>query len=204
MTDALDVTFILTCFNREAYVPYALRVLASYRRIRPQIVLCYNGTSDLQCDVRLPPTGKHNGDHSLTMAGYRLRHHERIVKLSIDSWLLDEEKIVTIFDDLEAAQLPYAGNPWIGDGPGSLATDVIFADLRFGDLFENWTDPGPKMEIGMWRQLQSLRKGYLLLHQREPVHDEHRFSCAGLRWAMDHNLERNLTLARRWAPWLGF
>jgi hypothetical protein len=205
MTDTLDVTVILTCFDREAYVPYALRVIESYRRLRPQVVLCYNGTNDLSCDVHLPPDRKHVGDHAMTLAGYRLRRHDRILKLSIDSWLLDEEPIVRIFDRLESQQLPYAGNHWHGNVPGSLATDIIFADLRFGDPFANWTELGPtNMEAGLWTQLRSLGKRHLTILEREPVHQTNRFACSKLRWAMDHDLEKNLELARKWAPWLGF
>jgi hypothetical protein len=200
-----EITFILTCFNREAYVPYALRVIESYRSIRPHVVFCYNGANEqLPCDVRLPPDKKHGGDHQLTMAGYRLRKHERILKLSIDSWLLDESTIIRIFDALEAARLPYAGNLWHHNAAGSLATDIIFADLRFGDFFEGWTEAVPSMEESLWKQLRALGKPYLLLPERVPVHFTHRFSCAGLRWTMNHDLEKNLALARQWAPWLGF
>lgn len=204
MTHRCAVTFILTCFDREDYVPYARRVIDSYRLIKPQVILCYNGTRDLQCDVRLPALHKHLGDHSLTMAGYQLKKHRRVVKLSVDSWLLDERKIIRIFDALEESRRPYAGNYWHWNAPGSLSTDVFFADLRFGDVFKGWHDVGPSMEEGMWTQVQRLGRGGLLIFEREPVHDDNRFACAPLRWTMHHELGLNLQTAREWAPWLGF
>jgi hypothetical protein len=200
----LAVTFILTCHDREEYVPYALRVIESYRSIKPQVILCYNGEQDLACDVRLPPLKKHHGDHSLTMAGYRLRRHQRIVKLSIDSWLLDESVIVNIFRRLESEQKPYAGNYWHSNWQGSLSTDVIFADLRFGNIFKGWNDARPSMEDSMWRQLTRLGKKPLLIEERHPIHFANRFACAKLRWTMEHDLQRNLANARAWAPSLGF
>ena len=189
----LECDVILTCTNREAYIPHALEVLRSYREIRATPILCYNGDGDIDCDVRLARESLHLGDYRMTMDGFRRCQHSRIIKLSVDTWLLDEAVIRRIFDRLAATRKPYAGNYWIENRRG-LATDMIFADLRWGNIFDHWRyDPARGIEVTLEEAVGKIGRGFLELTERHPVHEENRHECPALGMVAHHDLALNLS-----------
>ena len=189
----LECDVILTCTDREEYIPHALEVLRSYREIRATPILCYNGDGDVACDVRLGRKPLHLGDYQMIMAGFQRCQHSRIIKLSIDTWLLDEAVILRIFAVLDATRRPYAGNFWIENTRG-LSTDVIFADLRWGNLFEHWRyDPGREIELTLEEAVIEVGRGFLGLFERHPVHEANRHECPALGMVAHHDLALNLS-----------
>lgn len=98
---------------------------------------------------------------------------------------------------MEKAQVPYAGNLWHHNAPGSLATDIIFADTQFGNVFESFRDRTfPDFEITMWDTVHRLGRGYYTIKERHPVHWENRFNCKALWWTMEHSLDLNLAFVK--------
>ncbi len=197
----MRVGVIVTCFDREAYWPYLERIIRSYSRIEPDIAYCYNGSDATHpCDVRLKNEGLSLGDFSLTLAGYRLLIERntsnpltRFIKLSVDSWPCDDAALVTIFTHMEAHQACYGGNLWHRNLDGSLSTDIFFADIRYGNIFETLIAQGHQkdFEDTMARAVRSLGKPYLI-PERHPVHTSNRHRCEKLKWTMEHNLRANL------------
>jgi hypothetical protein len=193
----MRVNFILTCCTQPEQIPAAVEVLRSYAAVQPRWAVCYNGVDpSVPCDCRLRNRGLHRGDRDLTVRGYRWLRGDgcfRYAKLSVDSWLLDEQVILDVFREMEGRRVPYAGNRW--DADGKLATDVFFADLRFGDLFRRlrrrryWMG---KYERRIYLVVDRLGAGWYEIPERHPVHPNNRFCCPALHWTMFHRLEDNL------------
>jgi len=198
----VKINFVLRCYDKEEYIPYALAVINSYWEIEPSIVLCYDGVrKDVLCDVKIPSQGKQCGDANMIYLGYlehKLRNdNPRFLSMCVDSFLMDEDVIIRIFNEMEAGRCGYAGNNWNHEGEPTLATDIIFADLRFGNVFE-FDQVG--MEIEFWMYNHCMKKGIkpLIIKERIPVHPDNRFQCEKLKWTMHHTLKENLDNMRRW------
>lgn len=199
----MNVNFILTCTDREEYIPHMISILANYRKIFAQFCVCYNGDkNNIYHQVNRKYLVKSFGDSDLTIAGYdyliRQNDGYRFIKLSIDSWLLDGDKIIAIFEEMEKRQVPYAGNRWHGADHPSLSTDIFFADTRFGNVFTELPVSG-EFEVDMWKQVERIGKGFYTIPEREPVHDTYRVEVPDLKWTMHHELEKNLRNQREWA-----
>jgi len=202
----MKINFIVTVFDKEIYIPYLLRVINSYRIIKPEIVVVYNGSNpDFQCTLRRPNMGHQHGDHDLTMTGFNhfrtLNDGFRFIKIGVDSFLLDENVLIHIFETMEKERACYAGNRWHNEDSPSLSTDVIFLDTRFGnplnpphgmekdaDDFEQW----------MWKSVHRRNLKWLEIQQRKPVHPDNRMECEELKWTMHHQLDKNLDNMRNW------
>ena len=98
----MDVNFIITCYDREDYWPYLKKILDSYQTIKPHVAYCYSGVKeDVECDFRCSNRGHIEGDTDLMIGGYNLLKDNGVdkwIKLSVDSWLIDEEKIIELFN----------------------------------------------------------------------------------------------------------
>jgi hypothetical protein len=198
----MQVNFIITCFDKESFVDLAVKTITSYKKISPRICLAYNGKDEkFKCNVRIPNRGHQQGDLDLTLAGYEnLLHNEifRFVKIGADTCLLDEDIIISIFDDMARKRCGYAGNNW-HEGQTSLATDIIFADLRFGNAFEGLTLKGyPAYEWAMYGQCEKRKIKAMIIKDRVPVHPDNRNECEKLKWTMHHELDKNIANARKW------
>jgi len=216
----MNINFIITCYDKESYYPFLKSIINSYKRINPSIVLCYSGKDDnFPCDIRIE--NKINGgrgdnhhehactyvdsDYELTILGYdflKKNGTTNWIKLSVDSWLIDEDKIINIFEDLESKNCVYAGNKWYSHI--NLSTDIFFANSRNVDIFEDLKKYGKdcldvlyynKIPTGFENLMRYIVIPYnhLLINDREPLTaDGTRWICPKLGWCMSHVLETNI------------
>ena len=220
----MNVNFIVTCYNREDYWPHLKSIIESYKTIKPHIALCYNGTnedfkSDFRCEYK-PNGGRGNdrhphgvdyadADYELTMGGYNFLKSNGVnlwVKLSIDSWLLDENKLIQILDNLEKQDCAYGGNIWYKRV--NMSTDIFFANTKTNNIFEDMDKNGveffdylysiPNPE-GFEHLMYFISRQYnrLIIMDREPLSaDSTRWECPKLGWTMSHFLEGNLNFQK--------
>ncbi len=202
----MNVNFIITAFNKEEFLPLCLKTIRSYKTIRPRIVVCYNGSDpEFPADIRRDNLGHQRGDKDLTLAGYN--HHwmtnsdHRFIKIGIDTFLLNEQPIIEIFDRMEKAEACYAGNRWGNESEPSLATDIIFLDTRFGNPLcppDGMEEDGPQYEFWMWNSVHKNKLKIISIDERIPVHPNHRLEFLQFSWTMHHQLENNIDNMRRW------
>lgn len=202
----MKINFIITAFDKEIYLPHLLRVIQSYVTVEPQIVIAYNGSDpNFPCTLRRPNMGHQHGDHDLTMTGFNhfrtLNDGFRFIKIGIDSFLLDENFLIHIFDTMQKERACYAGNPWHNEDSPSLSTDVIFLDTRFGNPLNpphGMEKDGDDYESWLWKSIHKRNLKWLEIQQRKPVHPDNRMECEELKWTMHHQLQANLENMRKW------
>jgi hypothetical protein len=202
----MKINFIITAFDKEIYLPTLLKIIRSYKRIEPEIVIAYNGSkADFPCTLRRPNMGHQHGDHDLTMTGYNhfktINDGFRFIKIGIDSFLLDENYLIHFFDMLPVSSCCYAGNRWHSEESNSLATDIMFLDTRFGNPLNpphGMTKDGDDYEQWMWQSMQRNNLHTMFIPYRTPVHPNNRLECEPLKWTMHHQLERNFDNMRKW------
>lgn len=216
----MNVNFIITCYDRESYWPHLKSIIESYKTIKPYIALCYNGLdenfdSDFRCEYK-PNGGRGNerhpsgvdyadADYELTMGGYNLLKSNGVdlwVKLSIDSWLLDENKLIQILENIEKQDCAYGGNIWYIRY--NMSTDIFFANTKNKNIFEDldkygveffdylYSIPNPQ---GFEHLMYFVSRQYnrLIIMDREELSgDSTRWECSKLGWTMSHFLEGNL------------
>jgi hypothetical protein len=216
----MNVNFIITCYNREEYWPELKKILDSYEIIKPHVALCYNGSDEnFECDFRCqykPNGGRGNDRHpsgcdyadadcELTLGGYDFLKSNGVnlwVKLSIDSWLLDEKKLIQILKNIENQNCAYAGNIWYKRI--NMSTDIFFANTNKNNIFEDmklhsveffdylYSIPNPE---GFEHLMYFISRQYdrLIIMDREPLNaNVSRWFCHKLGWTMSHLLEENL------------
>lgn len=216
----MNVNFIITCFDKENYFPYLKKIIDSYKKISPKIVLCYSGDDgNFDCDVRIKNLingGRGNNhhqhaclyadsDYDLTISGYNYLKNNKVtnwIKLSVDSWLIDEDKIIEIFNQLKLQDCVYAGNKWYSFI--NLSTDIFFANTENVDIFEDLKKYGKTFLDWLYDQkiptgFENLMRyiviphNYLIINDREPLEaDKTRWMCPELGWAMSHDLSTNI------------
>jgi hypothetical protein len=202
----MKVNFIVTAHDKEIYFPYLLKIITRYRKVEPEIVIAYNGSDpEFSCTVRRPPMPGSDGDSDLTMSGYNhfktINDGFRFIKIGVDTFLLDEDILVHIFEVMEQEKACYAGNKWHGNDSESLATDIMFLDTRFGNPLNpphGMEKDGADFEKWMWQSIRHRKLKWLTIQQREPVHPNNRMECAALKWTMHHQLEKNIENMRAW------
>jgi hypothetical protein len=200
----MKVNFIVTCHNREEYLDGLKDVLAHYYKIEPTMILCYNGNDpSFPADIRLQNTGHQKGDYDLTIAGYRkIRDNlcPRFIKIGIDSWLLDEDKIISIFDKMATINAAVGTSHWFVNHQRpdhSYATDIMFMDTRMGEVLGKINPPGC-FEAELWNAVKENNLNAYVIPERNPGDGPCRWSCPALGWTMEHNLQKNIAFAKRW------
>ena len=199
----MRVGFVITAFNKEEFRDLCLRVIYNYKRIRPEVVVCYNGDDhEFPCDIRMGNRGHQDGDCDLTLAGYDhliTNGHDRIIKIGLDTCLCDEFKLLELFHRMEHIGACYAGNRWGHQGEETFSTDIMLLDLRSGAPFSGpFYREGPAFEWWMFNQMRRRRLHALMIDERIPVHPGNRMECAKLKWTMHHQLENNVANLRNW------
>lgn len=199
----LDVNFIVTNYNREDYWPYLKNILNSYKKIKAHIAYCYSGVKqDEVCDFRCINRGHIEGDTDLMIGGYNLLKNNGVkkwIKICVDSWLLDEDKILGIFDVMDKNDYVYSGNTWTSSP--YFATDIFFSrdnEFKFmekftGGAIQYITEINYSIE-GYIADLARESNRYYLIPEREPVQGDYgtRFVVESLGWVMHHNLGDNI------------
>jgi len=191
----VKINFIITCHNREKYFPYLKDIIYSYQTIEPNITLCYNGeTEDLAYDLKIPNYGHQVGEYSLVKLGYVLsnikQENHYFVKLSVDSWLLNEDVILETFKTMQEAKTPYGGSCW--SNQIQLSTDIFFADTRYGNIFEELKFDDCLLEYCMYNAVRRLGKGHLTIKRRNSQSATDSIKCNSLNWVYSHDLDFNL------------
>jgi hypothetical protein len=196
----MEINFIITCFNKEQYWPYLRTILNSYIKIQPHIAYCYNGKNEKEiCDFKCENRGQSPGDADLIIGGYRLLKNNGIkkwIKLSVDSWLLNEDIILDIFNNMEKKNMWYGGATWVHSN--HMATDIIFATTELLEEFCNSMKEFNKninmpLEQHMYKIVT--KRKYYLIPGRHPVpygSEGTRHIANSLGWTMQHKLEDNI------------
>lgn len=224
----IEVNFIVTVYNSEDYWIHLKKILDDYTKIKSNYVVCYSGERDnFDCDFRVE--NKMNGgrgldhhqsaclwadmDFILTIGGYNLLKNNGVnkwVKLSIDSWLLDEEKIIQIFEFLEKEDCVYGGNVWYTHQ--CISTDIFFVNTKEKNIFEDLSTHGnifldylyyKKIPLGFEYLMKNIitPHNYGIILGREPIlSDSTRWFCTELGWCMFHQLEKNLDFLNNFVP----
>ena len=131
--EKIKINFIVTCFDKEVYWPKLKELLYSYQNIEPIVALAYNGEDpNFECSVRVENKGLQQGEFELIQAGYKYLLEQDtpsdiFVKISIDSWLCNEDVIINIFNKMQHFRVPYAGNYW--SLQDELSTDIMFVNI---------------------------------------------------------------------------
>jgi hypothetical protein len=199
----VDINFIVTCYNREEYWPHLQNILNSYKKIKAHTVYCYSGVKpDVVCDFRCANRGHIEGDTDLMIGGYNFLKNNGVskwIKISVDSWLLDEDKILDIFDIMDKNDQVYAGCRWTGDPWWS--TDIFFSRDNDYHFMEKFTSTAinyiTTVDYSIERCIADVAKGYgkyYMIPERDPVPGNYgtRFVVDALGWVMYHDLNENL------------
>lgn len=223
-----EINFIITVYNRENYWSYLKSILDNYKQIKSNYVICYSGEDDnFYSDFKIKNTinGGRGSDHhmhssphvdmdyDLIIGGYNILKKNNVtnwIKLSVDSWLLDETKIIEIFDFLTNEDCSYAGNNWYSKFNKS--TDIFFANTKNQNILEDFKKNGKefldylydiKSPEGLERLMNYIIEpyNYAIISDREPiVADSTRWMVPKLGWCMSHNLETNIEFLKTYIP----
>ena len=199
----MRINFIITANDKEDFLEPLLSVLRGYKKIKVSHCIAYNGKQDdFPRHMWIPNRGHQQGDMDLTKAGYyalKSNNVFRFIKIGIDSFLLDEDQIIRIFNEMEKSQCGYAGNRWGHEDEQSLSTDIIFSDIMFGNVFDGLDMEGyPGYEFAMWGHCNKYKIKAMMIKERIPVHQANRLECEALKWTMHHQLERNIANMEKW------
>lgn len=221
-----EINFIITVYNREDYWPHLKKILDGYKNIKSNYVVCYSGENDnFEYDFRIKNqlNGGRGNDHhihatpyvdmdfDLMIGGYELLKNNNVtnwVKLSIDSWLVDENKIIDVVNFLNKENCVYGGNIWYSHI--NLSTDIFFANTEKKNIFEELKLHGKKFLDWLYYKkiptgLENLMRyvviphDYAIILDREPLTaDGTRWLCPKLGWCMSHCLETNIEFVKNY------
>ena len=180
----MNVNFIITCYNREAYWPHLHKLIMSYKTIIPHIAFCYNGMSNMDCDYRCDNPGLSAGDGKMICGGFNALKNNGIhrwIKLSVDSWLCNEQVIFTLLDLMDSKKLHYIGSDWDKTG---FSTDIMFADSIFMNEFVN-NITNIKLEKHCKNIAHKLGFYHIIPNRGRSLNTT-------LGWTMQHDLKKNL------------
>lgn len=192
----MEINFLVTCYDKEDYLMGLKEVMNSYRKIKPNMKIAYNGNiNSFPCDIKIQNRGHQLGDIDLTLNAYNSFRNgvSKFVKLGIDSWLLNEDIVIDIFNELDSKQACYAGNYWFENSQESLSTDIFFSNIEYGNIFENFIWDGKYFETSLFASIKKMNSKILIINEREPVHPANRFKVIPLSWTMSHSLKENLS-----------
>jgi hypothetical protein len=205
------INFIITCYNREQYWEYLKQILDNYKLIESNYVITYNGVDNNFPAVYVGKNRGHQlGEYDCIIKGYEtlVPISHRWVKLSVDSWLLNEEKILDIFKKMEENKCGFAGQYWNPDNK-DISTDIMFVDTRFGNILEimkNNTfqnnNKKNKMEKYVYNLLIENNIKIHFIPERYPVHWENREKCEKLNWTMSHDLQENINCVKKYSNFI--
>lgn len=197
----MDVNFIITCFNREDYWPHLKRLILSYKKIRSHVAFCYNGTKNIPADFKCKNRGMTPGDCDMITGGYYFLRNNGVknwIKLSVDSWLVDESKIISIFEAMEKVRAVYGGCRW--DTAANFSTDIMFVREDNFQFMREFV-AGMANEIGNhnieWLAGKIARKcgRFYMIPERDGVPvapGKFRHVVPALGWCMFHDLQKNI------------
>ena len=204
----MDINFIVTCYDKEEYWPYLEDILKSYKKIKANYVLVYTGNKlDFNPTIRIPNRGHSRGDYDCIINGYKYlkerTNTSRWIKIGIDSWLLNEDVLISKFNEMERNTCGYAG-VWWDSSHDDISTDIFLADTSFGNAFESIEKHEvpdhltPRFEVYMAQMLNAYKIKCLILMERDPCWSHYRWKCPALGWTMSHKLQENLDFLKNY------
>jgi hypothetical protein len=198
----MNINFIITCYDKEEYLPYLQDILNSYKKIKATYTVVYTGNNEeFSANIVIPNRGHSKGDYDCMTRGYldlkSKNVDTRYIKIGIDSWLLDEDKLIEIFNKMEESQCGYSGI-WWDSHKDDISTDIFFVDTRFGNIFEKMLQVDVpdslihRLEVYMYNllNLHNIKIHFLL--ERWPTWSQYRWQCPTLGWTMSHDLQENI------------
>ncbi|MEY4371018.1 MAG: hypothetical protein RIQ48_734 [Pseudomonadota bacterium] len=206
-----EINFIITCFDKEAYWPYLKEIINSYKNIKSNIILCYNGANQnfkKEANIFIENTGHQHGEASLILKGFEYAQQNfkspLFIKLSIDSWLLNENIILDIFKYMDTNHICYAGNYW--NTLQQLSVDIFFINKNNGNFLESFKEQAHNienlkngssaLENILFDSISSKQYKFTIIKDRDPIHPNNRFCCPQLGWTMSHELQENLNFMK--------
>jgi hypothetical protein len=224
--DTIELNVIITCYDKEDYIPHLVEILNSYKKIKVNYVICYNGLKDdFDCHFKInyePNGGRGNDGHphgcpyaeadlDLLLGGYEYLKSNGVnlwVKLSADSWMADEDKILQILEEVDKTECSYAGNFWYEYK--NMATDIFFSSTKTNNIFEDFkknkteffdylyqvkSNQGLEMYVGFLSRVYDR----LIIHDREPMKaDSTRWGVKSLGWTMSHAIDNNINFVKNY------
>jgi hypothetical protein len=198
----MEINFIITCYDKEEYWPYLDKILKSYKKIKANYVVVYTGNKpEFNPNVRIPNRGHSRGDYDCIVNGYKYLKEKtncnRWIKIGVDSWLLNEDVLISKFNEMERNACGYAG-VWWNDARDDISTDIFLADTSVGNIFEHMLKHDvpdhltPRFEVYMKQILEEYGIKCLILMERHPCWADYRWKCPSLGWTMSHKLQDNL------------
>jgi hypothetical protein len=222
----IEVNFIITVYDKEEYWPYLKDIINKYKNIKSNFVVCYSGIDDnFDYDIKIKNLvngGRGNNhhvnscsyadmDYDLTIKGYEFLKKNNVknwIKLSVDSWLLDEKKLIEILNFMNENSFAYGGNIWYSHI--NLSTDIFFANTQKNNIFEDLKLHGKKFLDWLYEKkiptgFENLMRyvvipyDHFLILDREFLEDDnHRHECGTLGWCMFHKLENNINFMKKY------
>ena len=187
----MNVNFIITCYNREAYWPHLQKLIMSYKTIKANIAFCYNGLSNMDCHFRCSNEGLSAGDGRMICGGFNVLKNNNVhrwIKLSVDSWLCKEQVIIDFFNLMDTRKLHYIGSLW-DKSPHDFSTDIIFADTIFMNEFVSTFVPALKLEKHCSNVAHRL--GFYHI-----INNRSRMESKDLGWTMQHDIQKNINFLK--------
>ena len=145
-------------------------------------------------------------DCELTVDGYnylRKKNNNNLwIKLSVDSWLLDEDKIIKIFELMQEHDCPYGGNIWYIRQ--NMSTDICFFDTSKYNLLQEISDHHTSFfdhlhaivnPHGFEHLMYFISRQYnqLIIANREPLDaSTTRWCVPDIGWTMYHDISKNI------------
>ena len=224
----MEINFIITCFDKEEYWPHLKEILDSFSKIKPNYVLVYNGENEnFICDARLKNevnAGRGNRAHEhaclyaendwfLTKQGYDLLKDNGVtkwIKLSVDSWMLDEQIIIDLFQEMLQTKSVYGGNVWYS--PINYSTDIFFLETSEINLFEEMSKNSEEFFGFLYRNeiptgfenfmsYHVIPHNHLIFLDREELDESStRWRVEKLGWTMSHQINENHDFRKKYKP----
>jgi len=198
----MDVNFIVTCYDHEDQWPFLQSVFRSYKTIKPVVAYCYNGTKpqDYACIFRCLNRGKQLGEIDLIRGGFNLLEKNSInhwIKIGVDCWLLDEQKLIDIFNDMEKKGCHYGGYRW-EERNDRFGTEIFFAlgNALLADFIkgaEDYISTNNKQVEDYMSIIAKKHPWYIIKERDKPFL---RNSVPALGWTMNHSVNKNIEFAQ--------
>jgi len=197
----MNINIIVTCYNTEDHLSSLMKILDGFTKIKPIVCVAYSGSHEsFPCDVRLQNTGDNSRELSMiveSMKWFKAKKVQstRYLKLSAHVWPLNEDKLISIFEEMDKVRRPFAGNYWHHNFEGSLSADFFLLNTEYGNIFSNVTQVVNDTEVTIYQLLKGKNKNPYIIPGRDPVFWNNFFECKPLCLAMHPNLSDNLVLA---------
>ncbi len=206
--------FLITNYNREAWVEVWIRIIRSFKK--PYFICVSDNYQqehkfpNADMVLRLPPkTPASVGDVYLINAGMKtLTQREEIryiIKTSADTWLFKESKLNELLAKLSESENEFLSSRW--EHHSDIATDFFIVSKEYAkSLFvpERFKPTMALPEVCLGKILN--RKKFYYWSERDPIHDKkahkRKYIWGNLGLVSSHNLSENRRVVLEECPHL--